>query len=108
MSQCDSTVFNLSLLTADAWGATWSVLLFHQRLTWLYFVAVAVVVVGVALYNTAGFATEQVHAPLTTADGPGYQVVAADAPLSVVAGPDDHEPLSGQRSPLAPRVVATT
>jgi drug/metabolite transporter (DMT)-like permease len=57
MAKCDATVFNLSMLTSDAWGALWSVILFHHGLSWAYFVSLAVTVCGVVLYNTAGFAT---------------------------------------------------
>ena len=52
MSRCDATVFNLSMLTSDAWGAFWAVILFHQRLNPIYFVALAIEVVGVVIYNS--------------------------------------------------------
>lgn len=53
MSRCDATAFNLSMLTSDAWALLFGVVLFHQRLGWLYFVAAAIVVSGIIVYNSA-------------------------------------------------------
>lgn len=57
MCVCDATVFNLSMLTSDAWGALWATVLFHAALSWMYFVALGLVCAGVWAYNRAGSAT---------------------------------------------------
>lgn len=49
----DAVLFNLSLLTSDVWAILAAVLLFGQSLHWLYFLAFAIIVVGLFLYNTA-------------------------------------------------------
>lgn len=49
----DAVLFNLSLLTSDVWAILAAVLLFGQKLHWLYFLSFAIIVVGLFLYNTA-------------------------------------------------------
>ncbi len=49
----DATLFNLSLLTSDVWAVLAGALLFGQRLHGLYFLAAAVIVAGLFLYNLA-------------------------------------------------------
>lgn len=89
LNTCDATVFNLALLSSDAWGAFLGYKLFHQPLTWEYFTALSVVVVGVVLYNTAGNASFQRLGP-----------VAALQPFSGYALPDEtpvvDKPASGE------------
>jgi hypothetical protein len=46
------------MLTSDLWGVVVGFALFHQSLMWLYFVALAVVVVGIVVYHKAGFASQ--------------------------------------------------
>lgn len=82
MSKCDATVFNLSMLTSDAWGALWSVVLFHHSLSWAYFVSLAVVVTGVVIYNTAGYSTPQAPSPpLGPSDAPRHVRLPSSEPV---------------------------
>lgn len=53
LSSGDATLFNLSMLTSDLWAVLVGVLLFGQGLSWLYFVALIVIVGGIVLYNSA-------------------------------------------------------
>jgi len=53
LSAGDATLFNLSMLTSDLWAVLVGVLLFGQGLSWLYFVALLVIIVGIVLYNSA-------------------------------------------------------
>lgn len=53
LQQRDATLFNLSMLTSDLWGVLVGVLLFGQGLSWLYFLALVVIVAGIFLYNSA-------------------------------------------------------
>jgi hypothetical protein len=85
LARCDATAFNLSMLTSDLWGVIVGYLLFHQSLMWLYFVALAVVVVGIVVYHRAGFASAAPKAP------------GAGAGASAGAGCGLHgEPLGGR------------
>jgi hypothetical protein len=45
---------NLSFLTSDFWSILFAVSLFHARLNLLYFVAFAIIIVGLVIYNLAG------------------------------------------------------
>ncbi|XP_058740785.1 uncharacterized protein LOC131613088 isoform X2 [Vicia villosa] len=47
-----STMFNLSLLTADMWAVVFRVFFYHQKVDWLYFVSFAVVGIGLTIYST--------------------------------------------------------
>ncbi|KAG0627771.1 hypothetical protein M758_2G227000 [Ceratodon purpureus] len=55
-----ATMLNLSLLTADMWALAVQALGFHEAVDGLYFVALALVAVGLLLYASAG---EPSHAP---------------------------------------------
>lgn len=46
-----STLFNLSLLTSDAYAVIFGLFLFHSKLHWAYWIALSVIVLGLCLYN---------------------------------------------------------
>ncbi|XP_022882935.1 solute carrier family 35 member F2-like isoform X1 [Olea europaea var. sylvestris] len=46
-----STLFNLSLLTSNMWAVAIIIFFYKQKVDWLYFLAFAVVVVGIAIYS---------------------------------------------------------
>ena len=46
-----STLFNLSLLTSDAYAVLFGLFLFHSRLHWAYWIALVIIVAGLCLYN---------------------------------------------------------
>lgn len=46
-----STLFNLSLLTSDAYAVLFGLFLFHDKLHWAYWIALVVIVGGLCLYN---------------------------------------------------------
>jgi solute carrier family 35, member F1/2 len=54
LSHCDATLFNLSLLTSDAWAVLASLVLFGQPIRPLYWPALALIVCGLTAYNTGG------------------------------------------------------
>lgn len=47
----DSTNFNLSLLTSDIYAVIFSFFIFHRMVNWLYFVAFAVIFLGLLFYG---------------------------------------------------------
>ncbi|KAK8593417.1 hypothetical protein V6N12_045499 [Hibiscus sabdariffa] len=47
-----ATMFNLSLLTSDMWAVVVRILFYRQQVDWLYFVAFALVVIGLVIYST--------------------------------------------------------
>ncbi|XP_021289465.1 solute carrier family 35 member F1-like isoform X1 [Herrania umbratica] len=57
-----ATMFNLSLLTSDMWAVVVRILFYHQQVNWLYFLAFAVVVIGLVIYSTTE--KDPVPAPL--------------------------------------------
>ncbi|KAL2481655.1 Eukaryotic protein of unknown function (DUF914) [Abeliophyllum distichum] len=46
-----STLFNLSLLTSDMWAVVIRIFFYKQKVDWLYFLAFALVVVGIFVYS---------------------------------------------------------
>jgi drug/metabolite transporter (DMT)-like permease len=58
LSHCDATLFNLSLLTSDAWAILASLVLFGQPIRPLYWPALALIVCGLFVYNRAPPPTE--------------------------------------------------
>uniref|UniRef100_A0A0E0PN62 Uncharacterized protein n=1 Tax=Oryza rufipogon TaxID=4529 RepID=A0A0E0PN62_ORYRU len=46
-----ATMFNLSLLTTDVWAVAIRVFLYHQQVNWLYYLAFAVVAIGLIIYS---------------------------------------------------------
>uniref|UniRef100_A0A2P2KI91 Solute carrier family 35 member F1-like n=1 Tax=Rhizophora mucronata TaxID=61149 RepID=A0A2P2KI91_RHIMU len=55
-----ATMFNLSILTSDMWAVIIRIYFYHQQVDWLYFLAFAVVVVGLVIYSTTGKDTDPV------------------------------------------------
>ena len=53
LCSCDATLFNLSLLTSDAWAVGAALLLFGTPLRPLYWPALACIVAGLVVYNRA-------------------------------------------------------
>lgn len=46
-----STLFNLSLLTADMWAVVIRIFFYHQKVDWLYYVSFLIVGVGLFIYS---------------------------------------------------------
>ncbi|KAL2456936.1 Eukaryotic protein of unknown function [Forsythia ovata] len=46
-----STMLNLSLLTSDMWAVLIRIFAYHEKVDWMYFVAFAVVTVGLIVYS---------------------------------------------------------
>lgn len=87
LARADATLFNLSLLTSDAWAIIMSVFLFHDTLHPLYFLALLLIVVGLVTYNS-------VRGPTA-------------APAS--AAPDEHTPVvASARAMLDDAAVGST
>ncbi|XP_044507454.1 solute carrier family 35 member F1-like isoform X1 [Mangifera indica] len=49
-----AAMFNLSLLTSDMWAVVIRIFIYQQQVDWLYFLAFAVVAVGLVIYSTTG------------------------------------------------------
>ncbi|KDP42727.1 hypothetical protein JCGZ_23667 [Jatropha curcas] len=73
-----TTMFNLSILTSDMWAVVFRIFFYHQQVDWLYFLAFALVAVGLIIYST----TDKNEAPTPTLeDGNSngqYQVLIDD------------------------------
>ncbi|EOA25306.1 hypothetical protein CARUB_v10018620mg [Capsella rubella] len=46
-----STMFNLSLLTADMWSVLIRIFVYHEKVDWLYFLAFATTAIGLIIYS---------------------------------------------------------
>lgn len=51
MKMSGSALFNLSILTSDMWAVLIRIFFYHQKLNWLYFLAYAVVAIGLVIYS---------------------------------------------------------
>ncbi|XP_076950134.1 uncharacterized protein LOC143623015 isoform X3 [Bidens hawaiensis] len=51
LQRSGSTLFNLSLLTADMWAVAIRIFFYHQQVEWLYYVSFSLVGVGLLLYS---------------------------------------------------------
>lgn len=51
MKMSGSALFNLSILTSDMWAVLIRLFFYHQKLNWLYFLAYAVVAIGLIIYS---------------------------------------------------------
>ncbi|KAK3445581.1 hypothetical protein EUGRSUZ_A01517 [Eucalyptus grandis] len=76
-----AAMFNLSLLTSDMWAVVVRIFIYHQQVDWLYYLAFAVVVVGLVIYSNNEKGPEVVHA---TEDGnvAHYQVLSNGSAVS--------------------------
>ncbi|XP_039137833.1 solute carrier family 35 member F2-like [Dioscorea cayenensis subsp. rotundata] len=55
-----SALFNLSLLTSDLWAVVIRICIYHEQVSWLYYLAYSVVAIGLIIYsfNDTGSAAE--------------------------------------------------
>ncbi|KAL6178938.1 hypothetical protein ACLB2K_050455 [Fragaria x ananassa] len=61
-------MLNLSLLTSDMWAVLIRIFAYHQKVDWMYFVAFAIVVVGLVIYSWGDKDEEQRLADVTHED----------------------------------------
>ncbi|XP_039838117.1 solute carrier family 35 member F2-like isoform X3 [Panicum virgatum] len=61
-----STMFNLSLLTTDIWAVAIRYFFYHQQVNWLYYLAFAVVAMGLIIYLRNESSSDDETAPSTT------------------------------------------
>ncbi|KAE8098530.1 hypothetical protein FH972_016585 [Carpinus fangiana] len=77
-----ATMFNLSLLTSDMWAVVIRIFIYEQQVDWLYYLAFALVIIGLILYST----TEKDPVPLLALeDGNSsgqYQVLTEESETS--------------------------
>ncbi|KAL3754132.1 hypothetical protein ACJRO7_001390 [Eucalyptus globulus] len=76
-----AAMFNLSLLTSDMWAVVVRIFIYQQQVDWLYYLAFAIVVVGLVIYSNSEKGPEVVHA---TEDGNAahYQVLSNGSAVS--------------------------
>ncbi|KAM7264728.1 hypothetical protein ACFE04_002411 [Oxalis oulophora] len=58
-----AAMFNLSLLTSDMWAVVFRIFLYRQKVDWLYYIAFAMVVIGLVIYTTTEKDTVTVPTP---------------------------------------------
>jgi len=85
---------NLSFLTSDFWSILVAVLLFHSTLLYLYFIAFTIIVVGLVLYNVAGFSS--VHCLVFSLFQPTSSVFSCCVSTE---GSEDSDPIPVQHAP---------
>ncbi|KAL6185557.1 hypothetical protein ACLB2K_041689 [Fragaria x ananassa] len=73
-----STMLNLSLLTSDMWAVLIRIFAYHQKVDWMYFVAFAIVVVGLVIYSwhSLGLRLGQTYDPGLHFEDPGLPLPA--------------------------------
>lgn len=70
-----STLFNLSLLTSDAYAVLFGLFLFHDSLHWAYWIALVIIVAGLCLYNIRNEpASSEYDRPIATNGDPEASV----------------------------------
>uniref|UniRef100_A0A0D9WH34 EamA domain-containing protein n=1 Tax=Leersia perrieri TaxID=77586 RepID=A0A0D9WH34_9ORYZ len=73
-----STLFNLSLLTSDMWAVAIRVLFYHQQINWLYYIAFAVVAIGLIIYSLNDHSSDNGATAITEAAAQ-YQQLPGEA-----------------------------
>ncbi|XP_062165730.1 uncharacterized protein LOC133872270 [Alnus glutinosa] len=77
-----ATMFNLSLLTSDMWAVVVRIFIYQQEVDWLYYLAFALVIIGLITYST----TEKDPVPLPALVGGNsneqYQELANESEAS--------------------------
>ncbi|KAK7244927.1 hypothetical protein RIF29_39756 [Crotalaria pallida] len=49
-----SAIFNLSSLTSNIWAVIFKVFIYHEKVSWLYFLSFAIIIVGLIIYSAIG------------------------------------------------------
>ncbi|KAI3738151.1 hypothetical protein L2E82_28170 [Cichorium intybus] len=70
-----STLYNLSLLTADIWAVLIRVFFYHQKVDWLYYISFSIVGVGLFIYTKSEKNPDPSPEPEKGNPGPQYQLV---------------------------------
>ncbi|KAI3738150.1 hypothetical protein L2E82_28169 [Cichorium intybus] len=70
-----STLYNLSLLTADMWAVLIRVFFYHQKVDWLYYISFSIVGVGLFIYSKSEKNPDPSPEPEKGNPGPQYQLV---------------------------------
>ncbi|KAI1796627.1 hypothetical protein LXA43DRAFT_879412 [Ganoderma leucocontextum] len=78
-----SAYYNLSLLSSDFYGLLFGLFLFHYTVYWLYFIAFAVVILGLVIYFWHATPEEQGKLDVRA---PEYVNQREDSNLNIVAG----------------------
>lgn len=77
-----ATLFNLSLLTSDMWAVAIRLLFYQQQINWLYYVAFAVVAIGLIVYSVNESSSADGRATGTEAAPHYQQLPSEDNPTS--------------------------
>ncbi|GJU76190.1 putative reverse transcriptase domain-containing protein [Tanacetum coccineum] len=70
-----STLFNLSLLTADMWAVIIRIFFYHQQVDWLYYVSFLIVGVGLFIYSKSDKNPDPPSEPANGIPKQQYQLV---------------------------------
>uniref|UniRef100_A0ACD5TFT2 Uncharacterized protein n=1 Tax=Avena sativa TaxID=4498 RepID=A0ACD5TFT2_AVESA len=86
-----STLFNLSLLTSDMWAVAIRVFLYQQQVNWLYYLAFAVVAIGLIMYSLNESSSGDGTAASTEAVAQYQQLPSEDNPTGSGSNLDRQE-----------------
>jgi hypothetical protein len=100
LQRADATLFNLSLLSSDLWAVVAALWLFSAKLSALYFVALALIVAGLVIYNSAR--DVGVGEQLPASSGSASDGRAELPPSAAVVGTGEAEPASSAAFAAAP------
>ncbi|KAG2618972.1 hypothetical protein PVAP13_3NG140718 [Panicum virgatum] len=73
-----STMFNLSLLTTDIWAVAIRIFFYHQKVHWLYYLAFAVVAMGLIIYSLNDSSSDDETAASTTETTTQYEQLSSE------------------------------
>jgi solute carrier family 35, member F1/2 len=93
-----STLFNLSLLTSDAYAVIFGILFFSKVPSWLYFVALIIIVICLLCYNVRN-EPQSALAPEDPPSRKGYDQICDETGESAKE-PSDIETASAQDVPV--------
>uniref|UniRef100_A0ACD5ZD98 Uncharacterized protein n=2 Tax=Avena sativa TaxID=4498 RepID=A0ACD5ZD98_AVESA len=77
-----ATMFNLSLLTTDVWAVIIRIFFYHQQVNWIYYLAFAIVAIGLIIYSVNEDSSDDVIAASTTEHTTQYEQL----PGELIAG----------------------
>uniref|UniRef100_A0A0E0L344 Uncharacterized protein n=1 Tax=Oryza punctata TaxID=4537 RepID=A0A0E0L344_ORYPU len=104
-----STLFNLSLLTSDMWAVAIRVLFYHQQINWLYYIAFAVVAIGLIIYSLNDHSSDSgTRTTASTEAAAQYQQLPGEDNSTGIGSNDSQERKQEEEIHILGRVMAQT
>ncbi|CAL0309941.1 unnamed protein product [Lupinus luteus] len=77
-----ATMFNLSSLTTNIWAVVFQVFIYNGKVSWLYFLSFAIIVVGLIIYSTIGKGSLLVSVTTDEKENTKYQLLIDESTAS--------------------------